>query len=165
MDRKSSLSKNMRSFSRKSSLGFVIVLNLCIVVIFFSSELRKLFQIYGPLIEIVYLLCFNFAGWLYIVKFQKSSRIRMRWFLKSGKKNTWSSFWINLIYKCCDIYNIQFLYIENFVWLEWLFSCSNIHLLQICPLHAFVDKIVLLCLSYMLLPQATLYVAMDIWMV
>ena len=109
--------------------------------------------------------CFNFAGWLYIVKFQKSSRIRMRWFLKSGKKNTWSSFWINLIYKCCDIYNIQFLYIENFVWLEWLFSCSNIHLLQICPLHAFVDKIVLLCLSYMLLPQATLYVAMDIWMV
>ena len=56
MDRKSFLLKNASSFSRKSSLDFVIALNLCILVTCLSSELRKLFQIYGPLTEIEYLL-------------------------------------------------------------------------------------------------------------
>ena len=55
-DRRSSLWENVSSFFRKSSLDFVIALNLSIVVICFSSGLRKLFQIYGPLIEIEYLL-------------------------------------------------------------------------------------------------------------
>ena len=53
---KSSLQKNASLFSRKSSLDFFISLYFCIVVICFTLELRRLFQIYGPLIEIEHLL-------------------------------------------------------------------------------------------------------------
>ena len=53
---KSSLQKNASLFSRKSSLDFFISLYFCIVVICVNSELRRLFQIYGPLIEIEHLL-------------------------------------------------------------------------------------------------------------
>ena len=56
MDRKRSLWKKISLLSRKSSLDFVIALDLWAVVNCFSLRLRQLFHIYGHLIEIEYLL-------------------------------------------------------------------------------------------------------------
>ena len=91
MDRKSS--------SWNVSLDFVIVLNLYIVVIYLSSGLRKLFQIYGPLTEIEHFFHFDIVDWLYVVYFRESSWVKRR-FLELSKKNIRSSFLINLIRKC-----------------------------------------------------------------
>ena len=107
--------------------------------------------------------CFNFTGWLYVVKFRESSRIRMRRFLKPRKKNIRSSFWINLIHKCCNIYDIQFMYSENFVRLELLFCMFNFHLLQIMPIACFCWLDSSFKFVIYVFPQATLYVA--IWIV
>ena len=122
MDRRSSLYKNASSFSRKSTLDFVIVLNLCIdsSSLFVFRAKKAIPDIWTSNWNWVF-THFNVVHWLYVVKFRESSRIRMRRFLKPRKKNIRSSFWINLIHKCRDIYDIEFLYIQNFVILEWLF--------------------------------------------
>ena len=98
MDIRRSLWKNVSSFFRKSSISFVIALNLCIVVLCFSSvwENYSLFQIYCFLTKIERLV----VNWLNVVQFQEPNWIKLIFFLKYLNKNILSSFLINLIYKC-----------------------------------------------------------------
>ena len=115
------------------SLDFDMALNLCTVLIYFPSKLRNLFQIYGALIEIEYLLVLI----LWIVKFQVSSRIRTKWFLKPWKKIFGAVIWLTL-YINIGTFKILNLYILRnlFDW-NYFFVCSNFPLLQIMRIAGF----------------------------
>ena len=109
--------------------------------------------------------CFNFEGWLYVVKFQESSRIRIRRLLKPRKKNIPRSFLFNLIPNVATF--TIFSFYTLLILLDWndCFVGSNFHLLQVMPITCFCWQDSSFKFVIYVLPQATSYVAMDIWMV
>ena len=99
---------------------------------------------------------FNFVDCLYVIKFQESSRIRMKWFLKPWKKDFWAVFWLTLYinvatFKIFNLYTLRILF-------DWnnCFVCSNLLLLQIMRIARFCWLDNLLNFVVYALPQATL---------
>ena len=132
MDRKSS--------SWNVSLDFVIVLNLYIVVIYLSSGLRKLFQIYGPLTEIEHFFHFDIVDWLYVVYFRESSWVKRR-FWNYQRKTFGAAFWLTLYVNVSQnlrysiyVYS-EFCSKEKTVLYLHTFLCYKLYALRACFMH------------------------------
>ena len=80
---------------------------------------------------------FNIVNWLHVVKFRKSSSIRMKRFLRPWKNIFGAVFWLTLYiniatFKIFNLYTLRILF-------DWnnCFVCSNFPLLQIMRIACF----------------------------